>query len=52
MSTKLPAIDTKMFWRALGMRAVGGAVVTARDNQAARAFSPSRSRILLRIRRR
>ena len=38
MSTKLPAIDPKMFWRALGMRAVGGAVVTARGDQGSAGF--------------
>ncbi len=30
MPTSFPTIEPKAFWRALGMRAIGGAVVTAR----------------------
>ncbi|WP_027531746.1 flavin reductase family protein [Bradyrhizobium sp. WSM3983] len=30
MPTSFPAIEPKAFWRVLGMRAIGGAVVTAR----------------------
>ena len=38
MPTKLAAIDPKVFWRALGMRAIGGAVVTARKQQSSAGF--------------
>lgn len=38
MPTEFTTIDPKVFWRALGMRAIGGAVVTARNQQSSAGF--------------